>query len=306
MGSIKSENHKGSINGNNGSYDYEAMIKGLISLCKDDEMIVCIDRNGVFKHVKAPQNHWLLSKGAELIGKCVWDLLPPDAITEKRKKVFSRVLASGEAERIEDEHHGRWFDSKVYPIFDKQEKVKQLLIIGRDVTRAKQNEKEINRLNEQLEQLVERRTEELQDKTKRLEELNSALRVLLQKRDEEIKERQQIMMSAINQLIMPHVRKIQKHSKDSEVLSSINAIEINVNNFTASFSFAIRSKSSGLTPTEIEVALLIKAGKTSKDIAQILKISPETVEFHRKNIRHKLHIKHKKENLRSYLAALQP
>ena len=43
MGSIKSENHKGSINGNNGCYDYEAMIKGLISLCKDDEMIVCID-----------------------------------------------------------------------------------------------------------------------------------------------------------------------------------------------------------------------------------------------------------------------
>ena len=125
-------------------------------------------------------------------------------------------------------------------------------------------------------------------------------------RDEEIKERQQIMMSAINQLIMPHVRKIQNHSKDSQILSAINAIENNVKNFTVSFSFAIRSKSSGLTPTEIEVALLIKAGKTSKDIAQILKISPETVEFHRKNIRYKLNIKHKKENLRSYLAALSP
>jgi DNA-binding CsgD family transcriptional regulator len=305
-GNSKAGTQNGSTNGNNGLYDYEAMIKGLIDVCKDDELVICLDRSGVVKHAKEFKNHWLLNNSAELIGRCIWDLLPPDNITDNRKTVFFRVLASGVAERYEDEHHGRWFDSMVYPIFDKQGNVKQILVMGRDITRSKQNEKEIKKLNEGLEQLVARRTAELEDKAKHLEELNSALRVIMQKREEEIRDRQQHMMSAINQLIMPHVRKIQKHSKDSEVLSSINAIEINVNNFTASFSFAIRSKSSGLTPTEIEVALLIKAGKTSKDIAQILKISPETVEFHRKNIRHKLEIKHKKENLRSYLAALQP
>jgi PAS domain S-box-containing protein len=303
MASIKSEKRNDSSNGNNGNFNYDAMIKGLISLCRDNELVICLDKNGVVKHIKNTTRNKLLHNGNELRGRCMWDLMTPD-LAERRKAVFFRVLASGEAERYEDENAGRSFDSMVYPILNKQGNVKQILVIGRDITSQKQTERELRQLNGNLEQLVARRTAELEDKAKKLEELNSALRVLLQKREEEIKDRQKLMMSAINQLIMPHVRKIQKHSKDSEVLSSIDAIEINVNNFTASFSFAIHSKSSGLTPTEIEVALLIKAGKTSKDIASILKISPETVEFHRKNIRHKLHIKHKKENLRSYLAAL--
>jgi len=102
------------------------------------------------------------------------------------------------------------------------------------------------------------------------------------------------------------VRQIQQQCTDPKILSYINAIDTNLKNFTITFSLAIQSKAFGLTPSEIEIALLIKAGKASKEIASILKISPETVEFHRKNIRHKLDIKHKKENLQSYLAALKP
>ena len=199
QGNCKAGTQNGSTNGNNGYFDYEAMIKGLINLCKDNELVICLDRSGVVKHVKKYKKHWLLGNSAELIGRCIWDLLPPDNITEKRKTVFSRVLASGEAERYEDEHRGRYFDSMVYPIFDKQGNVKQILIMGRDITRNKQAENEIRRLNDGLEQLVTRRTAELEEKANKLEELNSALRVLLNKREEEKKEREQYMSSGINQ-----------------------------------------------------------------------------------------------------------
>ena len=61
----------------------------------------------------------------------------------------------------------------------------------------------------------------------------------------------------------------------------------------------------GLTPTEIQVAALIRDGKASKDIAEVLHVSEKAVEFHRNNIRRKLNITNKKENLRSHLLALQ-
>ena len=127
---------------------------------------------------------------------------------------------------------------------------------------------------------------------------------MLQKHTEEKKERQQYMISAVNQSIIPRVRQIQQHCTDPQILSCIDAIESNLKDFTIDFQATIRSKAFNLTPAEIEVAMLIKAGKGSKDSAQILNISTETVEFHRKNIRKKLGIQNKKENLQSYLTSL--
>ncbi len=293
-------------NGNNNGYDYEPMINGFKNLCDDKELLVCLNENGVIKHVKANKNHWLLCRGEELIGQCLWDLLPPENMTkrETRKNVFFRVLESKTPERFEDEHQGHWFDNIVYPICDKQGNVKLVLVMGRDITRRKQAEQEMKRLNECLEELVARRTAELEDKAKSLQELNSALRVLLQKRDEEKREGEEYMSSAINQMITPYVRQIKQKSTDPEISSYINIIETNLNDLTLKFGIAIQSKALGLTPTEIEVALLIKAGKASKEIAHLLEISCETVGFHRNNIRHKLGIKNKKENLQSHLMAM--
>ena len=293
-------------NGNNNGYDYEEMINGLKNLCDDKELFICLNKNGVIKHVKANKNHWLLSRGEELIGQCLWDLLPPENMTkrETRKNVFSRVLESKMPERFEDEHQGHWFDNIVYPICDKQGNVKLVLIMGRDITRRRETEKEMKRLNECLEELVSRRTEEIMQKATKLEELNSTLRVLLQKRDDEKREREQSMVSSINQFIIPHVRQIQKNNTDPLIAACIDAIDTNLKHFNSGFNHSIQSKTFGLTPSEIEVAMLIKAGKSSKDIACIMKISPETVESHRKNIRRKMGLQCKKENLQAYLAAL--
>lgn len=52
-----------------------------------------------------------------------------------------------------------------------------------------------------------------------------------------------------------------------------------------------------LTPREIEVCDLIKAGSASKDIARTLSISFKTVEKHRDNIRKKLGIANRRINL---------
>ena len=60
-----------------------------------------------------------------------------------------------------------------------------------------------------------------------------------------------------------------------------------------------------LTPTEIQVAALIKEGKTTKDIANMLNKSPHAINFHRNNIRKKIGLQNKKTNLRSYLLSFE-
>ncbi|NOQ47299.1 MAG: hypothetical protein GQ559_11645, partial [Desulfobulbaceae bacterium] len=56
-----------------------------------------------------------------------------------------------------------------------------------------------------------------------------------------------------------------------------------------------------LTPSEIQVADLIRQGKTNKDISTILQLSASTIESYRNALRKKLGLRNKKVNLRTYL-----
>jgi len=55
---------------------------------------------------------------------------------------------------------------------------------------------------------------------------------------------------------------------------------------------------------EIQVASLVKDGKTTSEIADILFVSEATISFHRKNLRVKLGLKNKQKNLRSFLLSM--
>ena len=56
---------------------------------------------------------------------------------------------------------------------------------------------------------------------------------------------------------------------------------------------------------EIQVANQIKHGKLSKEIAEALGVSKQTVDTHRRNIRKKMRIYNKKKNLRASLMSLR-
>jgi DNA-binding CsgD family transcriptional regulator len=88
-------------------------------------------------------------------------------------------------------------------------------------------------------------------------------------------------------------------------MTLVGILESNIKEIVSPFASKISSRFLSLTPTEIQVASLIRDGKTSKEIAALINASENTVRSHRFHIRSKLGIKNKKVNLRSYLQSLQ-
>ena len=84
----------------------------------------------------------------------------------------------------------------------------------------------------------------------------------------------------------------------------LEILESNLNDIVSPFLKKLSSQYLNLTPTEIQVANLIREGKSTKEIAEVLTISERAIEFHRNNIRDKLGLKKEKANLRSYLLSL--
>jgi DNA-binding CsgD family transcriptional regulator len=85
--------------------------------------------------------------------------------------------------------------------------------------------------------------------------------------------------------------------------SCLNIIETNLKNIISPFIHNLETKYLNLTPREIQVAHLIKQGKTTKEIAELLNASARSIEFHRNNLRNKLGVKNQKTSLKSYLTS---
>ena len=149
------------------------------------------------------------------------------------------------------------------------------------------------------------REAELRIKTTGLDELNAALRVLLKRRNDDKTELEEKILVNVKQLVIPFLNEVRKRRLDSEQMGYLDLLESNLNDIISPFLRNLSAKYVNLTPTEIRVAYFIREGKTTKEIAELMALSPRTIETHRKKIRTKLGLDKKKENLRSHLLPLQ-
>ena len=146
-----------------------------------------------------------------------------------------------------------------------------------------------------------RKQQELETKSKELEEVNAALRVLLKKREEDKTDIEEQVLSNVKNNIQPYLEKLKTGSLNKRQKICIEIIETNLNEIISPFARNLSSIYYHLTPQEIQIAGLVKLGKTNKEIAAIMSLSLKTIEFHRTNIRKKLGLKNRKANLRTYL-----
>ncbi len=229
------------------------------------------------------------------------NLLHPD----DRGRVLALLEAhvQGETPRYEAEFRIRnkaggwqWILSRGQAV-ERDAQGKALRIIGThtDITRLKEVEAELHCATVDLEKRVQERTAELS-------ETNIALTVLLKKREEDRATLAEQVLANSTKLVEPFLDRLTESGLNEQQRALVDILRANIIELTSPFATGFSSKLIRLTPTEIQIANLVKLGKRTKEIADIMHLSPGTISIHRKNIRKKLNLTHQKTNLQTMLS----
>jgi len=294
--------------------------------------VVVYDMQGNATYVNPAFEQVLGWSSDELMGRNI-DFVPEENWPETRQAI-DNMLAGQKIQLFETRRKtkdGRVLDVQISStlFYDLDGNQAGNIVTMRDVSAQKSVERELRRYREQLEDLVEARTaaletshhrlekevqvrgraeksllrsqEELEAQSRHLEEVNTALKVLLKQRDQDKQELGENVLSNVKELVNPYLGRLKKGRLSTDQATLVSILEANLNNIVSPFISKLSSKYFKLTPMEIRVANLIKAGRTSPEIADMLFLSKNTVLFHRYNIRTKLGIKNTKTNLASHL-----
>jgi DNA-binding CsgD family transcriptional regulator len=186
----------------------------------------------------------------------------------------------------------RWFNLRALPYLSEDEG--RIIIVHEDIT-------PIIMVQEELQQ----KEREVRLKSEQLEEMNVALKVLLAHRERDLRDLEERITANIHELVLPYVEKLKKTLKGTREQTLTDIVEAHLHDIVSPFLNRLSSIQLLLTTQEIEIAALVRQGKSSQEIADVLRVSPATISFHRKNLRRKLGLHDRAMNLRTYLLSLQ-
>ena len=178
------------------------------------------------------------------------------------------------------------------PFFGTEGKITGIVENIIDITRRKEVEEEL-----------EKKKELLQEQNRLLEQKNSALLELMELIRFEKKRTREQIIDNVEYLVGPLIEKLKSCCSGREA-TFIRLLEANLHDLTSSFGSTMTRNMLRLSPQEIAICNIIRNGCDTKEIADLLHLSVKTIETHRKNIRRKLGIANRKENLYTCLSSL--
>lgn len=181
-----------------------------------------------------------------------------------------------------------------FPVTDSKGKIIAVLEHVRDATTHHEERDALDEL-----------ARELGVQSRRLEEQEVALRVLGsqmgQDRDDALKE----VSLKIRALIMPLLRDLKKDEVDPYRMRKLRMLEKHVDELDVPVISRLPIREQPLTHRELQVALYIKEGYTSKEIADLICVSKRTVDYHRENLRNKFRLDSRNSTLQTFLMGLE-
>lgn len=186
----------------------------------------------------------------------------------------------------------RWFNLRILPYFSTNEK--KVVVVHENITPLFLAQEELRN-----------KEAELRQKSEKLEEANVALKVLLDHRDRDLEEMEQRIAANMKELVFPYVEKLKDGRLQGRQETLVDIIDANLQDIVSPFLKKLTSLHLLLTPQEVDVASLVRQGKSSQEIADVVGVSVNTISFHRKNLRRKLGLDDRTRNLRTYLLSLR-
>lgn len=186
----------------------------------------------------------------------------------------------------------RWYAVRVVPFRGKE--ADKVIVTHENITQIIE-----------IQEALKKKETELRNERERLEEMNIALRVLLRQRDEDKKRIEETIYINVDRLVLPYVEQILGGRLSEKQRTLAEVVDNNLRDIVSPFLKSLTTVHTMLTPQEIEVANMVRSGRSSKEIAEVLGISVSGVDFHRKKLRQKLGLTNSSKNLRSYLLSLE-
>jgi len=261
------------------------------------DVVFQLSPSGYIQYVSPKVEEVYGYKPEDLIGKHLKKTTPlgelPKALAALKSALSGKLIRNLEINQLDSKGKIVHMEITGTPV-KKKGKIIAVQGVMRNITERKR-----------AEEALKERKKELEIKTSNLEEVNAALKVLLKKRDEDKTELEEKVLFNMKELVMPYLEKLNKSGLDERQKAYFSILQSNLTDIISPFSRWMSTKYLNLTPREIQVANLVRQGKTSKEIADLLNVSIRTIEAYRDSIRKKIGIKHKKANLRTYLLSIQ-
>ena len=242
--------------------------------------------NQVFTHYTGYQGEEIIGHALDEIG-----LIEPATLAQLRKTFSEQNRISTQEIQYRTKTGELRYALYSAALIDETEKTVLNLIY--DITERKLSE-----------ELLKSREEESVMLARNLEEANIALRVVLSRREEDQRILEEKIQSNVNEIILPFISSLNRMKGEHRDKHYLDLLESNLKSILSPFMRNMTTTYKSLTPRETQIAEMIRQGRNSKDIADMLGTSVATINTHRNNIRKKLNMKKQKTNLRSHLLSL--
>jgi PAS domain S-box-containing protein len=104
------------------------------------DIIALLDARGTILDANEELGRRLGRPSGALVGRCLWDVLPPEELAVARRRRVELAFQTGKTVTFEDTYGGRWNIVTVYPIRDGHGTVARVAVIIGECTQRKQAE----------------------------------------------------------------------------------------------------------------------------------------------------------------------